>query len=494
MTDIRHPGADVLDTVEHWLSTYIVTAQDSDLYVLTLWAVHTHLVRETYTTPRLLLDSPAPGAGKTTTLDHLNRLCHHPVQAASLSSPSLLARLLQAGPRTILVDEADRTLSPKMEGVGELLAVLNSGYRFGATRPVLEQGEGKKWEAIEMSTFGPVAMAGNSPDLPDDTRSRCIRVLLLPDYNGDAEDSDWQFIEDDAALIREQITSWADDVRDQVATLRPEYPAGLRGRNRERWAPLLKVATVAGGPWPSRCLNLIAADLEDQADDRESGIERVPRHVQLLRDIAEVWPADEDFMHTPRMVDALQNYRPDWWGALNQYGKLTAQGMGRMLSSHFNVRADRLSKDTGQGRRGYYLQSFLSSWRSFGVSPAVSPTPSREPAKPDKSSEPAGNVVGLVNKDGMAGSPDTPADTVPEPTLSAVPDDSTDDPDDEIVTIIAAATHDAGTAGVSGGALMRAVKDATGSGARALTIADEMVTAGLLHVDDHSRYYRKETA
>lgn len=485
----RHTGADVLDTVEHWLSTYIRTAQDADLYVLTLWAAHTHLCAETYTSPRLLLDSPAPGAGKTTTLDHLQRLCHKPVQAASLSSPSLLARLLQHGPRTILVDEADRTLSPKMDGVGELLAVLNSGYRRGASRPVLVPSKEEGWVEKEMPTFGPVAMAGNSPDLPDDTRSRCIRVLLLPDYNGDAADSDWQFIEDDAGLIHEQIVSWADDVRDEIATLRPEYPAGLRGRNRERWSPLLKIATVAGGPWPSRCLDLIAADLDDQDADREAGIERMPRHVQLLRDIAEVWPADEDFMHTPRMVDALHNYRPDWWGALNQYGKLTAQGMGRMLSSHYNVRADRLTKDTGQGRRGYYLQSFLSSWRSFGVSVDFTPTPVEKPAKPDKSSEPAEKVVGLVNKDGMAGFPEGVADTAQQPSLAAVPDDS----DDRIVTIIATAAHDAGTAGVSGGALMRAVKDATGSGSHALTVADEMVTAGILR-HDNGRYYRNEDA
>lgn len=486
----RHPGADVLDTVENWLSTYIRTAQDADLYVLTLWAAHTHLVTETYTSPRLLLDSPAPGAGKTTTLDHLQRLCHHPVQAASLSSPSLLARLLEKGPRTILVDEADRTLSPKMDGVGELLAVLNSGYRRGASRPVLvPDKEDGGWSPREMSTFGPVAMAGNSPDLPDDTRSRCIRVLLLPDYNGDAADSDWQFIEDDAALIHEQLTSWADDVRDEVATLRPEYPDGLRGRNRERWAPLLKVATVAGGPWPSRCLDLIADDLDDQDADREAGIERMPRHVQLLRDIAEVWPADEEFMHTPRMVDALQNYRPDWWGALNQYGVLTAQGMGRMLSSHYNVRADRLSKDTGQGRRGYYLQSFLSSWRSFGVSVDYSPTPVRKPAKPDKSTEPAGKLVGLVSKDGMAGSPETPGRTAPEPTATP----TADDPEDEIVTIIHTAVADANGDGVSGGALMRAVKESTGSGSHALTVADDMVAAGLLRTDN-GRYYRNEAA
>ena len=38
----------------------------ADLDLLALWTVHTWLVAETYTTPRLLFDSPVPGSGKTT--------------------------------------------------------------------------------------------------------------------------------------------------------------------------------------------------------------------------------------------------------------------------------------------------------------------------------------------------------------------------------------------------------------------------------------------
>lgn len=127
--------------IRDWLLRFICTMDDSDLDLLVLWAAHTHLCIETYTTPRLILDSPVPGSGKTTTLDHLERLCLHPVQMASLSSPALLTRMLDAGMRTILIDEADRSLNEKMDGVPELLAVLNSGYKRGGTRPVLVPGK-----------------------------------------------------------------------------------------------------------------------------------------------------------------------------------------------------------------------------------------------------------------------------------------------------------------------------------------------------------------
>lgn len=368
---IENPA--ILDELETWLSTYIKTAQPEDLQTLTLWIVHTHLVSETYTSPRLLLDSPAPGSGKTTVLDHASRLCFHPVQAASLSSPSLLARLLEKSPRTILVDEADRTLNPKADGVGELLAVLNSGYRFGASRPVLVPDKEEGWKAVEMSTFGPVAMAGNAPDLPDDTRSRCIRVLLLPDLDGVVQDSDWQYIEDGAQQLHGRITAWADAVREEVKTSRPEYPEGLKGRNRERWAPLYKIALAAGGRWPEQCLKLISDDLEEQQMDKESGLQRTARHLILLQDIASSWPDNMNFIGTTDLLETIKMSNSQTWGPGHHYGALTAQGMGRMLVSNFSIRAER--EPGGARRRGYYKESFVPAWKAFDMNPVQSDTP-----------------------------------------------------------------------------------------------------------------------
>lgn len=363
-------GESLLGLTQQWLGTFVKTAQPHDLHTLTLWAAHTHVVRHTYTSPRLLLDSPAPGSGKTTVLDHLNRVAFHPVQAASLSSPSLLARLLEKSPRTILIDEADRTLNPKAEGVGELLAVLNSGYRFGASRPVLVQVAGGNWEPVEMSTFGPVAMAGNAPDLPPDTRSRCIRVLLLPDLEGAVLDSDWQEIEPYALMLNAAFQRWAELTGEDIAAMKPDYAAdglgALRGRNRERWAPLYKVALAAGGDWPGWCRELIRNDLEEQEMDAEAGLVAKAPHLVLLGDIAEVWPKGAEFMPTTELVNALRWHKPDVWGAGNQrFGELKPQGMGRMLVKHFSIRAAR--KTGGERERGYYRATFEPSWGAFGI-------------------------------------------------------------------------------------------------------------------------------
>ena len=363
----RLAGEAVLNEVRTWLGTYILTATPEDLDMLTLWAAHTHLVNETWSTPRLLLDSPMPGSGKTTVLDHLNRLCLNPVQAASLSSPSLLARLLEAGPRTILIDEADRTLSPKADGVGELLAVLNSGYRRGASRPVLVPDKEEGWIAREMSTFGPVVMAGNAPDLPPDTRSRCTRVMLMPDLHGEVSDSNWQAIGPAAEDLGNRLFDWADSVRDAVANDTPELPDGLRGRNRERWEPLLRVARAAGGVWPAKCLELIYRDMEGQREEREAGLDRRPRHMQLLEDLRDVWPSDEPFMSTADLLAAIKARNPSYWGQMSKYGELTAQGMGRSMRSHFNLLTDRES--TGARRRGYRLATLEPLFTRFCIAP-----------------------------------------------------------------------------------------------------------------------------
>jgi hypothetical protein len=110
------PGIDgdmLLKEIRDWFGRFISTMTDADLDLLALWAGHTHLVVECYTTPRLQIDSPVPGSGKTTVLEYLQRLALRSVQMASLSSPALLTRMLDAEQRTILIDEVDRALDPK---------------------------------------------------------------------------------------------------------------------------------------------------------------------------------------------------------------------------------------------------------------------------------------------------------------------------------------------------------------------------------------------
>lgn len=361
------PG-EVLDLLVEHFARYVRPLHVEDLAVLALWTAHTHLGVECYTTPRLMLDSPLPESGKTTTLEHLARLAHAPVQMGSVSTPAMLARLLDAGgegSRTLLIDEVDRNLSPDRDGVGDLLAILNSGYKRGATRPTTVPVKGGGWEVAELPTFAPVALAGNSPRLPLDTASRTIRVLLVPDRDGVVSPSDWEDIEDDARDLAELLAAWADSVRATFHDDRPEVPAGLSGRNRERWYPLLRVAHAAGGDWPALTLDLITRDLEMLRQEREDDVTTYPPAIRVLQDIANVWPPGEAFVTTKRLCAMLAGNYPDEWGATSPFGKdITPQRLGRMLGRGHRVFSERRDQE-----RGYYLQTLVSTLRRFGITP-----------------------------------------------------------------------------------------------------------------------------
>lgn len=356
----------VLTDVRNWLARFVCVVDDLDLDLLTLWAAHTHLAFETYSTPRLVLDSSMPGSGKTTVLEHLSRLCMAPVQAASLSSPALLTRMLHAGMRTILIDEVDRSLDPKKPGVEDLIAVLNSGYKRGATRPVLTPGKGGEWVVTEMTTFSPVAMAGNAPNLPDDTRSRCIRVLLMPDLEGRVESSDWEEIEEDAQLLGARLIEAAEEVREFVRTVRPPLPEGTIGRVKERWNPIKRVATAASPEWAAIADELIRRDIAEAELDKEDGVTHMPPAIVLLRDIHAVWEQEEPFIATSELLGRLIQHNPGMWGALSGYGKeLNVQRLGRMLVTAFKLHSTR----QGDSRRGYYRKAFETVWRRLGITP-----------------------------------------------------------------------------------------------------------------------------
>lgn len=385
--DVVEDGCELLDEVRSWFARFITVMKQGDLDVLTVWAAHTHMSTRLYSTPRLQIDSAVPESGKTTVLEHLERLTYRAVTASSLNSSALLARLVGTDPRTLLLDEVDRTLDPKKDGVAELVAILNSGYKVGGQRPTLMPVKGGGWEANELSTFAPVAMAGNQPALPDDTRTRIIRVLLLPDWQGVAEESDWELIDAEASMLGARLARWA--IHADVSE-RPQMPPGCTSRFREKWQPLARVARAAGGDWLQRMLDLAAEDVEQVRLDREEGLAAEKPAVLLLRHIIELWPEGESFWATRDLIAELVAEHPTVWGDASPIGKpLTAQRFGRMLNGSYKIRSTREDLADKNSARGYRRDQFGPAAAALNGRPATSTPPPTEPAGPAEPSEPA---------------------------------------------------------------------------------------------------------
>ena len=368
-------GVGLLDDLGDWLGRYIVVAQPTDLALLALWIAHTFLSQELYSTPRLLIDSITPGSGKTTLLEHLAHLCRNALLAASMSSAAVIPRILDKEPRTILLDEIQRMLVPGRPDTDAVIAVVNSGYRVGATRPVLVP-QGRDFKVKELPTFAPVAMAGNSPHLPQDTIDRSIRILLMPDVDGHAQDSDWEALDGAVGELAERVSQWADSVRAHVRDAEGALPAGCKGRLREKWRPLMRVAELAeyhdgGRFWKGTVYTMAEADLEDMAAQRDAGLRQQPPGLVLLENLGHIWPEGEAFVATETLIELLVTYNPDYWGEGSYNGstrtKLNAHRLGRMIKQATNTTSRREGR--GGTPRGYDREQFRQAWRSMRITP-----------------------------------------------------------------------------------------------------------------------------
>lgn len=350
---------EALALVRTWLSRFVVVLNESDLDLLTLWVGHTHAIDRLHTTPRLSITSMMPSAGKTTLIEHLQRLCLRGTQFGAVTTSAMLTRLIATEPRTLLIDEVDRNLRPDRPGVEDLLAVLNTGYKRGATRPVNVPDAKHGWRVEMLPTFSPVAWAGISPHLPDDTLSRTVRVVLLPDAEGLAEDTDWEEIEGEALDVAESL-------KEAVAGAdlpKPEMPEFVLGRAKERWRPLWRIAHAAGGDWPDRCLHLMKEEHDNAALDKEDGTVAMRPEMKLILHIAEEWPPGTSHLTTEALCRSLATRHPQDWGASDQFPKgLTVQRVGRYLRN-FNLRTER---DASGARIGYSREKVARLCRRLG--------------------------------------------------------------------------------------------------------------------------------
>ena len=208
-----------------WFGNYIKTGSAQDLWLLALWAAHTRVVQHTGTSPRLIVTSSLPGAGKTTVLEHLQRLCYQPLMAAHVSSVPLLSRTVADG-GTLLIDEAEKHIGRSGGHTTDLLAIINSGYKSSGSHSVLAPTADGAWERHDMPTYSPVAMAGNSPELPDDTRSRCVEILLMPDVHDEAD-------RDGLGGARRRLPTPDQSAR-SLGSSQPRPPPGPQGHAAQR--------------------------------------------------------------------------------------------------------------------------------------------------------------------------------------------------------------------------------------------------------------------
>jgi putative DNA primase/helicase len=244
---LKEMGRAVADRVRAAFVRYVAFHSDYfnvEADTLALWALHTHAFAAAEKTPYILITAPTPEAGKSRIVDVARHLVAAPFPCVD-PSPASLYRAIDIYHPTLLVDEADTLRDSKA-----LQAVLNSGYEIGGFVP---RSLGR--DGIErLGTFCPkmfAGIAGQRPPLRNATLSRCV---VIPMRRRTPEETIEPFRHREVGYLDEmsiELGLWAADA---VPRLRfaPEVPDALTDRQADSWEPLLAIAELLGGNWPTR--------------------------------------------------------------------------------------------------------------------------------------------------------------------------------------------------------------------------------------------------
>jgi hypothetical protein len=157
--------------------------------MVALWALHSHCFDCFGHSPRLAIQSPEKGCGKTTLLDVLGHIVARLLSTSNVS-PAAIFRIVEACRPTLLIDEADTFLREN----DELRGILNSGHRKGGA---VIRTVGDDHEPRQFSTWAPCAIAliGRLPDTLEDRSIVC--ALRRRKASDDVPQRRWlQFLDD----------------------------------------------------------------------------------------------------------------------------------------------------------------------------------------------------------------------------------------------------------------------------------------------------------
>ncbi|MGI8406963.1 MAG: DUF3631 domain-containing protein [Actinomycetota bacterium] len=348
--------AKLLDDLRRLFHRYIVFPSVEACDTLALWTLHTHVFEAFESTPRLALLSPEKGSGKTRTLELLDLLVPEPMHAVNLSAAALFRMIQSKGRVTLLLDECDTYLGPRVaKDHEELRGLINAGHRRGAVayRCV---GEPSKMEIREFPAFAPVALAGIG-DLPDTVLDRAAVIPMRRRAPGErVEDFRRRKVQGPAEDLKKRCSEWAATAVDALSLAEPEMPVGITDRPADVWEPMIAIGDMAGSAWGTRArAAAVALNNIRQKVDPSLG-------VQLLRDVRRIFAERKtDRLFTVDLVTALCGLDESPWGDLR--GKeIDARGVARRLRP-YDIRPKQIRD--GESKKGYERGDFLDSWSRY---------------------------------------------------------------------------------------------------------------------------------
>ena len=350
-------GASLLDDLASFYTRYVVLPEGA-AHMLALWTEHTYAMDAFVITPRLAVVSPQKRCGKTTVMELLDAAASNTLSAVNISTAALFRAIEQWRP-TMLIDEAD-TFLPDNE---ELRGVLNAGYRRPTAYVVRSVPVEDSWEPRKFFVFGAIAIAMIGK-LPSTLADRSIHLRLRRKAKHEqVERLRLDRIGDTTKELKRRCLRWAQDHLPQLKEADPAVPEMLNDRAADNWRPLCAIAEVAGGEWPERVKQAIAALAGTDRDDDAIG-------VMLLEDIRQIFEDDgSDKLFSENLVTALHTLEERPWSEWGQHQRkpMSKTQLAGLLRP-FEIR----SKDVRIGTekaKGYTKDDFADAWARYLPSP-----------------------------------------------------------------------------------------------------------------------------
>jgi len=356
----------LLAEIEKYIGRFVIMS-DYERAVVALWTFHTWAFEAADTTPYLDVSSPVKQCGKTRLFEVLELLVRRPQFGANHTEATLFRVIDQKEP-TLLLDEIDRTFAKDPKLYAGIMAVLNTGYRHGATIP-RNVGEGSNMKVKDFKTFCPKAFAGIG-SLPDTLADRSIPIRLERRAPSQVVERFRERRERQRTEgLRERLARLAEASFDVLDQAEPGLPDALSDRQQDVWEPLLAIADLAGADWPGRA-RAAAISLHSSRSDENNSI-------LLLAGSREIFDGQGSIRSTDfiRGLVALENGPwAIWWGkdladadgnpekADAIFKKLGAKLAGELKL--FGIEPKRL-RDGATTFRGYDREAFEPHWERY---------------------------------------------------------------------------------------------------------------------------------
>jgi hypothetical protein len=363
--DTKPDGADVFNRIHSFLRRFISYPSSEATIAHVLWIAHTHLMDCWFTTPRLAALSPEPGSGKSRLLEMTAMLVPRPILSV-MSSPAYVLRKIadQENRPTILYDEIDAIFGPQARGSEDLRAMVNAGYRRGATIGRC-YGDNGKVRTQDLPTYGAIAFGGLG-DLPGTIMSRSIVIRMRKRMRGEAvEPFRPSQHEAEGQLLHDELAAWAAKVSSDAKVIEMVMPDGIADRDADVWMPLLAVAELADGPWPDLAKDTALKFVRAVNEAKSPSL-----GVQLLADI-KACLVEEASLPTKDLLERLLADEEAPWGDMKGR-RLDPRGLAKMLRQ-FGIRSEGLRVGNATPK-GYKREAFHDAWKRYLPTPAETAT------------------------------------------------------------------------------------------------------------------------